>query len=429
MEKKKGFRGGVFFLLVAFVCMGISISVGLAGVAGAEDIAGTIVIGDDDEATGAYAATTYSHVQAAQDYWKQHNYQITVDGKTYKVKHMLVDNKSDVSLSVSAFHRFVAEGAVVVRTNWTPGMVALKSLAEKAKVPVFGGGFNKELIDPPSRYLYGAQPSYPGILCASVKWYKENVWKGPGKMKVGLFLWDTGFGRASHIDAVYDYLKEDLGVEVLPTVFFPVSIKDFTPQLMTVKSQGADLIFMQALAGQYAMLAKDAKRLQMTPKVGLMSTLWCVSDKYVELAGNAAEGTYGPWHWYVGKSDDNPSYPVVQKVHDAMEKYRGNRYYDINYFQGWMYHYLIQHVLELTIKKHGFPITGEQVAGVASSMPAWDWGLSKSFSGYAGGDRLGWHEVRMYKVKDGEVVGVSDWLPEPPELLKRIPWVLGKGNK
>jgi len=428
MKKTKRLRCWGLLVLATICCTGVTLWGGIQHTAAAENFAGTIIIGDDEEVTGAYAATTYCHAEAAQDYWKQHNYQMTVNGKTYKVKHMFVDNKSDVSISVSNFHRFVGKGAAIVRTNWTPGMMALKSLAEKAKVPVFGGGFNKKLFDPPSSYLYGAQPSYPGLLCASIKWYKDNVWKGPEKMKVGLLLWDSGFGRSSHIPPVYEYLKNVLGVEVLSTVFFPVKIKDFTPQLMRLKSQGANLIFMQALAGQYAMLAKDAKRLQVTPKIGLMSTLWCVSDKYIELAGDAAEGTYGPWQWYVAKADDNPSHPVVQKVHDAMEKYRGNRYYDINYFQGWMYQYLMQHVLELTIKKHGFPFTPEQVAEVASTMPAWDWGLSNSFSGYSGGDRLGWHEVRMYKVEDGKVVATSDWLPTPPEFLKMAPWILGKSK-
>ena len=193
-------------------------------------------------------------------------------------------------------------------------------------------------------------------------------------MKVGLLLWDSGFGKASHIDATYSYLKDVLKVEVLPTIFFPVKCKDFTPQLMKFKSQGADLIFLQALAGQFAMLAKDAKRLKVTPKTGLMATLWCMSDKYVQLAGGAAEGTYGAWHWYVGRSDDNPSHPVIQKVRDCMEKYRGNRYYDVNYFQGWMHQYLMSHALRLTIKKHGFPITGEQVAQATANMPPWDWG-------------------------------------------------------
>jgi len=423
----KRMSGRVFiFTALLVLCGGLFLSQGFLTSAYAEDYAGTIVIGDDDEVTGAYAATTYCHAEAAQDYWKQQDYKISVDGKIYKVKHMFVDNKTDISISVSNFHRFTAAKAVVVRTNWTPGMMALKPLAEKAKIPIIGGGFSRSLFDPPSDYLFGAQPSYPGILCASIKWYKENVWKGPGKLKVGILLWDNGYGRSSHLDAVYDYLKEDLGVELAPTLFFPTKIKDFTPQLMRLKSQGVNVIVQQALAGQYAMLAKTAKRLNVTPKISLISNLWCMSDKYIELAGDAAEGTYGPWHWNIAKADDNPSNPVVQRVHDAMEKYRGNRYYDVNYFQGWMYHYLIQHVLELTIKEHGFPITGEQVAATAKKMGKWDWGLSKSFAGYAGGDRLGWHEIKMHQVKNGEVVAVGDWIDEPAEFLKRAPWIVGK---
>jgi len=425
MEKGKIWRwmGGWGLILVA-----ASVLIGYPSLAGAQQFAGEIAIGDDEEFTGAYAATTYAQAKAAGDFWKYHNSQITVGGKTYKIKHLLVDNKTDVSLSVSNFNRFLAEGAVIVRTDWTPGMISLKPLGEKNKIPIFGGGFSKDAFHPPSKYLYGFQPSYPGALCGGVKWYKEKVWKGPGKMKVGLLLWDSAYGRSSHLDSVYDYLKQDLGVEVLPTQFFPVAGKDLTPQLARFKEQGANLIYQQALAAQYAIMARDAKRLGMTPQVGLMATFWCISDKYLELAKDAAEGTYGVWQWYIDPSEDSPKYPEVQKLRSAMEKYQGTRFFDVNYFNGWVPHHIIKHALEMTIQKYGFPITGEQVAETLSTMPAWDWGLSRSFSGYAGGDRLGWHEVRAYQVKSGKIVLVSDWLPEPAEFLKREPWITGGGK-
>ena len=426
MKKEKFLRRTVGLILVGLFMVGGLIFSGFPNAVKAQDFVGEIVTGYDVSMTGSYAATTYVMAQAGEDYWKYHNHRITVGGKNYKINLMMLDNKSDVSLTVSNFNRFVAAGAVTARTEWTPGGVNLMPLAQKARVPVIVGGYTKGLFVPPTPYIYLFQPSYPGLLAAGVKWYKENVWKGPGKMKLGLLLWDTAFGKSSHMDELYDYLREDLGVEVLPTVFFPMGIKDFTPQLMRVKEEGANLIFMQALAGQYAMLAKDAKRLGVTPKAALMSTLWCVSDKYIELAGDVAEETYGIWQWNIGVEDDNPSNPAVKKIHDAMEKYRGNRYYDVNYFQGWTGQYINHHILELTIKKYGFPIKGEQVAECASIMAPWDWGLSRSFSGYGGGDRLGWHEVKMYQVKKGKVTGVSDWIPEPPEFLKRAPWIIGK---
>ena len=429
MEKGRIFRSKAGFLILGLV-LGIGlIAGGWPSAARAQQFAGEIVIGDDEEFTGAYAATCYAQAKGAGDFWKYHNNQMTVGGKTYKVKHLLVDNKTDVSISVSNFNRFVAEKAVIVRTDWTPGMISMKPLAEKNLIPVFGGGFSKDAFFPPSKYLYGFQPSYPGALCAAVKWYKEKVWKGPGKMKVGLLLWDSAYGRSSHLDSVYDYLKQDLGVEVLPTQFFPVAGKDLTPQLARFKEQGANLIYQQALAAQYSMMAKDAKRLQMTPQIALMATFWSISDKYLELARDAAEGTYGIWQWYTEPAEDNSKYPEIQKLRNAMEKYQGNRYFDVNYFNGWVPHHIMKHALELTIKKYGYPITGEQVAEIVSTMQAWDWGLSRSFSGYNGGDRLGWHEIRVYQVKNGKITVASDWQPEPPEFLKREPWVTGTEKK
>lgn len=426
MGKVRLFKLAISLFVIGLFVVGGAVLGGLQPTAKAEDFAGEIVVGYDVGMTGPYSATCFVMYEAGEDYWKQHNYRITVNGKTYKIKFMNVDNKGDVSLTVSNFNRFVGDGAVIVRTEWTPGGINLMPLAKKSKVPVVVGGYTKSLFAPPSKYLYLDQPSYGGTLCAGVKWYKENVWKGPGKMKLGLLLWDSAFGRSSHVDEVYEYLKEDLGVEVLPTLFVPVRVKDFTPQLSRLKSQGVNLIFMQALAGQYAILAKDAKRLNVTPAAALMSTFWCLCDKYIDLAGDASEGTYGPWGWNVDAESDSILNPVVMKLRDSMEKYRGNRYYDVNYFQGWMGQYINHYALEMTIKKHGFPITGEQVADCLSSMPKWDWGLSRSFSGYSGGDRLGWHEIKMFQVKQGKVVGVSDWIPEPAEFLKRAPWITGK---
>ena len=393
-------------------------------VSSAEEIAGTIVIGDDEELTGAYAATTYCHAQAAQDYWKDRNYRIKVDGKTYKIKHLFVDNKSDVSLAVSNFHRFAAEKAVIIRSNWTPGVTAMEPLAKKNKIPVICCTGNGDSLFPPSKYIYTINPTYEGMLCAGVKWYKENVYKGSGKMKLGMVLWDTSMGRAVHKDEIYKYFTDDLGIEVLPTQFFPYRVKNFTAELLKLKNQKADLIYFHALAGQYAMLAKDASRLGV--KANLMSCIWVLGDKYLELAGDAAEGTYGMWQWYVDPKDDNPSNPEVQKVHDLMEKYRGNRYYDVNYFHGYECHYVIEHILKKAIRKYGYPITSDQVAEVTANLENWDWGLSKNFAGYASGDRHGWHEMRLYQVQKGKVACVTDWLPTPPKYLKRAPWIEGK---
>jgi ABC-type branched-subunit amino acid transport system substrate-binding protein len=410
--------------------LGLSLAVGVVIVgfcsaAKAEEFAGEIVIGDDEMLSGAYSSTGTYGGEGAFDYWKSRNYRLEAGGRTYKVKHMMLDNKTDVAVTVSNFYKFIEAGAPIIRVDWTPGLVATLKLAEQQKVPIIGGGYSKSLFSPPSKYMYGAQPSYPGITGASIKWYNENVWKGPGRMKVGLLLWDNAFGRAIHTDSVYGYLKEDLGVDVLPTEFYPMQVHTFTSQLMRLKEEGANLIYFMGLTAQYAMLAKDASRLGLTPKVGLIATLFNLTDKYVEMAGAAGEGTYAAWQYYVDPGDDTPAHPVIHEIHDLMEKYRGDRYYNVMYIHGYAFHTLIHHILKLSIEKYGFPITGEQVAEVTSNLRPWDWGLSRYFTGYAGGDRLGWHEVRLHQVKKGKVVCVSDWLRAPDGILKREPWITG----
>ena len=105
MKTKKCLGYWGLLALTAILCVGVIIGGDTQYVGATENFAGTIIIGDDEEVTGAYASTTYCHAEAAQDYWKQHKYQMTVNGKIYKVKHMFVDNKTDVSISVSKYHQ------------------------------------------------------------------------------------------------------------------------------------------------------------------------------------------------------------------------------------------------------------------------------------------------------------------------------------
>ena len=148
-----------FKLTVSLAAIGLLVVVGLMvegfnSTVNAEDFAGEVVIGYDVGMTGPYSATCFVMYEAGEDYWKQQNYKIWVDGKAYKIKFINVDNKGDVSLTVSNFNRFVGDGAVIVRTEWTPGGVSLMPLAEKAKVPVVVGGYTKSLFVPPNDYLY-----------------------------------------------------------------------------------------------------------------------------------------------------------------------------------------------------------------------------------------------------------------------------------
>jgi len=426
MRKLKFQRQSVGLALIGVLILSMSLLGVLDSPAKAEDFAGEIVMGYDGALTGPWSISAAHYIDAVQDYWKVHNQRITVDGKSYKINLIIRDHKGDVSVSVSNFHHFASKGAVIVRTEGTPFGMAMKPLAEKMHIPVSIGGYSKGLISPPSKYVYFAQPSYAGAFTAGIKWMKENVWKGSGKMRLGMMLWDNSYGRSVHDDDVYAYFKEDLGIEVLPTIFFPTALKDFTAHLLRLKDQGADVIYMQALVSQYAMVCKDAKRLGLTPGIKLITTYWSLNEIFPKLGGDAANGAYGLWHLYVADEDDNPSNPEVVKIHDAMEKYRGNRYFSTGYIVGWMSQHIQAHQLEEAIKKYGFPITGEDVANASSEMGSWDWGLSRSFSGYRGGDRLGWHEHRVFQMKEGKRRVASDWIPTPAPFLKRAPWLVGK---
>lgn len=390
-----------------------------------------IKIGCPVPLTGPYSVGAIANQMSGyEDFWKWHEDKggLTVGGKGYKIELLWGDSKAEIPTTTSLYKRFVSEGMVIAWIVSSHEGVAMYTVAEQLKVPNVGTGSSKAFQEVPG-WTFGVGTGYPEADAAAIKWYKEKVWKGTGKMKVGRLYWDIEMGKSVNIPEVNDTLSQDIGVELLPVEWFPMAVSDFTPNLIRIRDQKPDLVFFQALGPQYAQCLKDANRLGMkSTEPQFMCTLWGFMEKsFLDLLPpEVSEGSMGLWLFNRFPQEDNDRFPAIKEMCDAMQKYRGSRVaYDQNYTKGWAVGKIQLKAITLALEKYGYPLSGEQLYNSMQAIDKWDWGLAAPMS-YANGDRLGWHDTRVCQVKNGKMETISDWLPAPDGIKTRAPWIWGK---
>jgi branched-chain amino acid transport system substrate-binding protein len=135
----------------------------------------------------------------------------------------------------------------------------------------------------------------------------EFAYNTLGARKIALLIEDSAFGSTGLRFA--ERLKE-LGVEPLTVERFTRGQIDFGPQLLRIRSFGATHIQFWGYYADYAQVARKLKELNM--KVQLMGNQAPVTNKTIELGGDAVEGAINIC-LFVPTSEDPAAKAFVQK--------------------------------------------------------------------------------------------------------------------
>jgi len=135
----------------------------------------------------------------------------------------------------------------------------------------------------------------------------EFAYNTLGARKIALLIEDSAFGSTGLRFA--ERLKE-LGVEPLTVERFTRGQIDFGPQLLRIRSFGATHIQFWGYYADYAQVARKLKELNM--KVQLMGNQAPVTNKTIELGGDAVEGAINIC-LFVPTSEEPAAKAFVQK--------------------------------------------------------------------------------------------------------------------
>ena len=225
--------------------------------------AAPIKVGAAINLTGPASTWGQYHAKGTQDYLRYVNeVKGGVGGRT--VDLILVDTGYKVPEAVAAVKKFAIQDKVDMILTWGAGEgLAAKPLVQGYKIPTINYSTSWELLEKPVDYMYLPFGSYR-LDCAAVLEYIKSIHKGKEPPKVGLLTYNNAYGRSIHKPS-QEYARAN-NINLVSIEEFPPKTVDLTTELLRLKKNGAEYVFMQMLPATIVTTFKSADRIQYSPQ-------------------------------------------------------------------------------------------------------------------------------------------------------------------
>jgi len=297
---------------------------------------------------------------------------------------------------LTAFKKFKSKGMALAYNTSSTCSVTLGPLHKKNKIALISSGGYKPAIVPPA-YEFASRPPYVNYFAgAAIQFLKEWEEKGAKRKPRLMFItWDNAYGRGP-IPEGKPWAKEN-GFEVLPSQFFTTPRPtDLSIQLSKAKELGADLVYMNSLAGHFSVLLKDAQKMGLQGKVQFCVGSGAGQPELIRLAGSAAEGAWS-MNPYPSWPNDSKGYKWVVKEF----KRQGKTLKSDDTCAGFGFARIGSEAIRAAAKKVGPENVGKKaIFNALCNMKDLDmWGLMPNIS-YAPDLRIPFNYFYVLEVKD-----------------------------
>ena len=270
----------------------------VAGLAlsGRAAVAQDIVLGASVQLTGPMANTGRYYRDAYQIAVDKINAAggVTVDGKQHKLALKILDNQSDVNLSVRQYTQLVTQD----KANFLLGgfasnfQLADSVVSEKYQIPmVQGGGASNEIFERGFKYIFGTLAPASNYFGSTVQMMGKL---DPVPKKVALLYADDSFD-VSVADGTRPLLK-DGGFETVVDERYSSNTSDFSTLLSRIKSAQADAVLVAGHETEILNFVRNAKSLAVAPKM-YSFTVGVPSEDFRNALGADADYAFGMTAW------------------------------------------------------------------------------------------------------------------------------------
>jgi len=263
-----------------------------AGTAAAQ----TITLGASVQLTGPVANTGRYYKDAYEFAIEKINAAggVKVGSQQQKIALKLLDNQSDVNLSVRQYTQLLTQDKV----NFLLGpfasnfVLADSSIAEKASVPmVQGGGASDEIYTRGYKYIFGTLPAASDYFGSTV----EALGKlNPPPKNVALLFADDSFD-VSVAKGTRELLKK-AGMQTVLDERYSTNASDFSVLLSRIKSSNVDAVLVAGHETEVLNFIRQAKSLNVNPKF-YSFTVGVPSADFRHALGKDANGASGMTAW------------------------------------------------------------------------------------------------------------------------------------
>ncbi|MEW6266369.1 MAG: ABC transporter substrate-binding protein [Thermodesulfobacteriota bacterium] len=204
----------------------------------------------------------------------------------HPVQLTIYDSASESTKAVTAANRLITQDQVDIVSgmgNMSGLSLAIKPIGNKFQVPMISNSGARAIVEPleDSKWIFKSHLTDKEIIGRAFDW-----WKAKGITKVAMLSDTSGFGKSAR-----DELKAQepgSGVKVVAWEEFDMNATDLTAQLTRIRSADPEVILCWTVAPAGVVFMKQARQLGM--KQTLMHGFGYVVPKYMQMAGEAAEG-------------------------------------------------------------------------------------------------------------------------------------------
>ena len=363
------------------VCIGLALAL-CAGPAQAAS--NEILIGMNTPVTGANAANGALWTKAVRLAEKQINTAGGVLGKQIKV--LVVDDQSTNPGALAAVNKSIEQDKVLALLGPTTStqILAVSEVIKQAGIPTLVGGSAVAVTRQGNPWLFRVRPDDSIVAQGMVKYIKEDM----KLTKVGILHDADAFGSGG-ADLVEKYAKES-GLQVVKREKYAGSDRDFTAQLLALKSAGTEVMVVYATAGPAIAVIQRQYR-QIGSPFKFLGSPTSAQENTLNLSKEAAEGL-------IAMMDNVPGEALRTYAADYKREYGE----DMNTFAAFDYDAL--QILANAIKKGGEDRAKIREAILATKGYV---GVLSTYSFTANGDSL--HTATVVQIEGGK-----------PKLLKVV---------
>jgi branched-chain amino acid transport system substrate-binding protein len=326
------------------------------------------------------------------------------------------DTNYDSQKATSIVKKLMEDNCLLFTVVSSKDMTASKEIANRAGFPGLVCFTSTALTQPPE-HIYAQVPGYGDDWVAFSKYYLANLWKGQGKPKMALMLLSnsTGYDVRDAAKAMAD----KLGIDIVAVEEHAVTTISETQALKNIQSKNPDVLFISSTPAPTAIILKNAKDLGMIPGLTVASAHAGFTKVLLDIAGkDICEGLYGIYPT-VNWGDNVPGMAKMTEYAKARHpEFIGNS----DYIVGWSSSLINAEILRKAIEAVG---SDTLIKGGKAAWPIIEssgFGNLKNFNaqGLLGTvdfsdpkDKRGSKSVKIFKVKDGVMAPITDWIETP----------------
>jgi branched-chain amino acid transport system substrate-binding protein len=208
-----------------------------------------------------------------------------IDGRMLEA--VIYDTEGDPQRAVQGVTKLINKDNVtaIVGPSLTPTSLAVIPFAERAQIPLISCAAGIAITEPVKKWVFKTAQSDVLAVASAYQHMKDNNIK-----KIGILTVSNAFGESGKDQLLKQAAAFD--IEIVQVDSFGDKDTDMTAQLTKIRKQEPDAIICWGTNPGPAVVAKNVKQLGIN--IPLYQSHGVASPKFIELAGDSAEGIFLP---------------------------------------------------------------------------------------------------------------------------------------